>query len=334
LDDYATTVVTVPCGIALFAKRDGPPPPKAWVARGFNVQRWTELPRGGHFPALEEPELLVEDIRSFSGPYADADTLMQTSIFLQAALNGDSVHPAAPRTPAAMAEAARASVDACAHSVHVHAFDDSGRETLDGAACAKVLRAIRALCPETPISLTTSAAIVASPKERFRIVEAWHEMPDLVTANQGEPGIVELCELLLSRGVAVEAGLLSVEDARAFVRSGLGGRCRRVLIEPLDADPDVALQHAAEMEDIVVSAGLPAAAGLPAVAGITLEQVHHGYGIACWAVNRRALERGHGIRTGLEDVTLLPDGTPARDNADLVAAAAHLIRMHLRPSRP
>jgi uncharacterized protein (DUF849 family) len=74
------------------------------------------------------------------------------------------------------------------------------------------------------------------------------------------------------------------------------------------------------MEDIVVSAG------------ITLEQVHHGYGMACWAVNRRGLDRGHGIRTGLEDITLLPDGKPARDNADLVAAAAGLIRAHVRAS--
>jgi len=240
--------------------------------------------------------------------------MMQTTIFLQAALNGDSIHPATPRTPAAIAEAARAAVDAGAQSVHVHAFDDAGRETLEGAACAKVLRAIRVRCPETPISLTTSAAIVGDPGERFRIVEAWGEMPDLVTANQGEPGIGELCELLLSRGVGIEAGLLSSEDARAFVVSGLAGRCRRVLIEPLDADPDAAVHHAAQMEDIVVSAG------------ITLEQVHHGYGLACWAVNRRGLDRGHGIRTGLEDITLLPDGRPARDNADLVAAAARLIR--------
>lgn len=242
---------------------------------------------------------------------------MQTTIFLQAALNGDSAHPAAPRTPAAIAEAARAAVDVGAQSVHVHAFDDAGRETLEGAACAKVLRAIRVRCPETPISLTTSAAIVGDPAERFRIVEAWGEMPDLVTANQGEPGIVELCELLLSRGVGIEAGLLSSEDARAFVFSGFAGRCRRVLIEPLDADPEAAVHHAAQMEDIVVSAG------------ITLEQVHHGYGPACWAVNRRALDRGHGIRTGLEDITLLPDGRPARDNADLVAAAARLIRAHV-----
>ena len=241
---------------------------------------------------------------------------MQTSIFLQAALNGDRIHPAAPRNPTAIAKAARASVDAGAQSVHVHAFDDAGQQTLDGVACAKVLHAIRALCTDTPISLTTSAAIVQDPEERFRIVEAWQKMPDLVTANQGEPGIVELCELLLSRGVDIEAGLLSIDDARAFVLSGLASRCRRVLIEPLDADPDAAVQHAARMEDIVVSAG------------ITLEQVHHGEGIACWAVNRHALDRGHGIRTGLEDVALLPDGEQARDNADLVATAARMIRAH------
>ncbi len=242
---------------------------------------------------------------------------MRTTVFLQAALNGDRIHPAAPRNPTAIAEAARAAVDAGAQSVHVHAFDDAARETLEGAACAKVLRAIRSLCPESPISLTTSAAIVGEPRERFRIVEAWEEMPDLVTANQGEPGIVELCELLLSRGVGIEAGLLSIEDARAFVRSGLAGRCRRVLIEPLDANPHAAVQHSARMEDLVMSAG------------ITLPQVHHGYGMACWAVNQRGLERGHGIRTGLEDITLLPDGKQARDNADLVAAALRLIGAHL-----
>ena len=150
---------------------------------------------------------------------------MQTTVFLQAALNGDRVHPGAPRHPTAIAEAARAALDAGAQSVHVHAFDDAGRETLEGAACARVLRAIRAICPESPISLTTSAAIVGDPRERFSTVEAWDDMPDHVTANQGEPGIVELCELLLSRGVAIEAGLLSIEDARAFVRSGLARRC-------------------------------------------------------------------------------------------------------------
>jgi uncharacterized protein (DUF849 family) len=242
---------------------------------------------------------------------------MQRNTFLQVALNGDRIHPAAPRTATAIADAARAAVDAGAHSVHVHAFDDAGQETLDGAACARVLRAIRARCAATPISLTTSASIVADPGERFEMVAAWEELPDLVTANQGEAGIVELCESLLSRGVEIEAGLLCAGDARAFVQSGLARRCRRVLIEPLDSDRDAALAHAAAMEDIVLSAG------------ITLEQVHHGFGIACWAVNARGLARGHGIRTGFEDITLLPDGTEARDNAALVSAAVRMIRAHV-----
>ena len=186
-------------------------------------------------------------------------------------------------------------------------------------SCAQVLHAVRALCPGIPVSLTTSATIVPDPNERLRIVAAWQEFPDLVTVNQGEPGILELCEFLLSRGVALEAGLLTLADAHAFVRSGLAPRCRRVLIEPLDADPATALNHAAAMEDTLLAAG------------IDLEQVHHGEGIACWAVNRRALERGHGIRTGVEDVTVLPDGSPAKDNAALVTAAAHLIRNCPRP---
>lgn len=239
--------------------------------------------------------------------------------FLQAALNGDSAHPATPRTPAAIADAARRAVDAGAHSVHVHAFDAAGRETLGGAACAEVLRAIRRTSPGTPVSLTTSAAIVRDPEERLRLVAAWQALPDLVSANQGEPGIVELSELLRSRGVGIEAGLLTIDDARAFVRSGLAPRCRRVLVEPLDLDTATALSHAAAIEDILLTAG------------IALEQVHHGYGPACWAVNRRALARGHGIRTGLEDITLLPDGSSALDNTALVAAAAGLIQAHLRP---
>lgn len=56
--------VSVPCAIARFPK-EAPFPPREFVERGYNVQRWTEMPRGGHFAAIEEPLLLAEDIRSF-----------------------------------------------------------------------------------------------------------------------------------------------------------------------------------------------------------------------------------------------------------------------------
>jgi microsomal epoxide hydrolase len=57
----------VPAGFALFPK-DLSHPPREWAERFFNVQRWTEMPKGGHFAAMEEPELLAEDIRAFFRP--------------------------------------------------------------------------------------------------------------------------------------------------------------------------------------------------------------------------------------------------------------------------
>lgn len=234
---------------------------------------------------------------------------------VQACLNGsrtDAEHPAVPRTPAEIARAARAAVDAGASVLHVHAFDDAGAETLAAEPCAAVLRALRAACPGVPVSLTTSADIEPDPEARHALVASWTELPELVTANQGEPGIVALCEQLIARGVGIEAGLLAVEDAPAFVASGLAGRCARVLMEPLGEDPAQAVAEAAEMERVVRDAG------------IGLEQIHHGDQLASWAVMRRAYERGYGTRAGIEDMTVLPDGSPAPDNAALVRAAVAL----------
>ncbi len=57
----------VPAGFAMFPK-DLSHPPREWAERFYDVQRWTELPRGGHFAALEEPHLLADEIRAFFRP--------------------------------------------------------------------------------------------------------------------------------------------------------------------------------------------------------------------------------------------------------------------------
>ncbi len=58
--------VEVPTGCALFPEELLSWPPRSYVERIYNVTHWTEMPRGGHFAAMEEPELLVEDIRAFA----------------------------------------------------------------------------------------------------------------------------------------------------------------------------------------------------------------------------------------------------------------------------
>ena len=56
--------VDVPTGVAIFPK-EILFTPRLWAEGGFNIVRWTMMPRGGHFAALEEPELLVDDVRAF-----------------------------------------------------------------------------------------------------------------------------------------------------------------------------------------------------------------------------------------------------------------------------
>ncbi len=65
--DFLKERIEIPVGMAVFPK-DFVPPPREWVERRLNVERWTGMPRGGHFTAMEEPELLAEDIREFFRP--------------------------------------------------------------------------------------------------------------------------------------------------------------------------------------------------------------------------------------------------------------------------
>lgn len=55
----------VPLGVAIFP-RDPGQPVRRFAERGFpNIVQWTEFDRGGHFAAMEQPNLLVGDLRSF-----------------------------------------------------------------------------------------------------------------------------------------------------------------------------------------------------------------------------------------------------------------------------
>ena len=61
--------VRVPTAVASFTKQfafEGEPP-REWAERLYNVQRWSPMPRGGHFAPVEEPELLARDIAAFFG---------------------------------------------------------------------------------------------------------------------------------------------------------------------------------------------------------------------------------------------------------------------------
>ena len=58
--------VEVPTAAALFPAELLSWPPRSYAERIYNIKQWTEMPQGGHFAALEQPDLLIEDIRTFA----------------------------------------------------------------------------------------------------------------------------------------------------------------------------------------------------------------------------------------------------------------------------
>jgi microsomal epoxide hydrolase len=59
--EAATAILVTPGDITI-------PPPREFIESAFNLQRWTRLPAGGHFPAFEEPQAFIDDVREFFRP--------------------------------------------------------------------------------------------------------------------------------------------------------------------------------------------------------------------------------------------------------------------------
>jgi uncharacterized protein (DUF849 family) len=235
---------------------------------------------------------------------------------IKACLNGNRpklVHEGVPVTPEELAEDARRVVAAGAGALHVHPRDSDGRETLDSAACGRALETIRESVPEIPVGISTAAWIEPCTEQRLDAVASWTVLPDFASVNVFEEGAEELCNALAARHIGIEAGIWRLEDAETFVDGNLAPLCLRVLIEAQEAESATAVAAAVQMDALLDGAH------------IRVPRVWHGEGISTWAVIAAALERGRDIRVGLEDTLVLPDGTPAASNAELVATAFGLV---------
>ena len=246
-------------------------------------------------------------------------------MLIQACLNGATTreeHPAVPLTPAELSAEARSAAAAGAQAFHLHPRDPHGAQTLQQS---HVLAAVAAVRDTTglPVGVTTGIWTVdGDTGRRMSLVADWTgpHRPDYASINVNEPGTDALADLLTGLGIAIEAGVWTVDDARSLGESTFGGRVLRVLLEPVDRSPDGAVATAAAT-----------AAELTRL-GITAPQVHHGYGLATWDVIRAAVAMGQDFRVGLEDTTVLPDGRVAAGNGELVAAAVRLAGESAGPS--
>lgn len=240
-------------------------------------------------------------------------------VLVQAALNGGTTraeHSAVPLTPDELAAQARAAAEAGAGALHLHPRDASGAQTLEPEHVLAAVAATRA-ATGLPVGVTTGIwAVDGDVARRLALVARWvgADRPDYASINVNEPGTEDLADLLTSLGIEIEAGVWTPEDARLLGAAAFRGRILRVLMEPVSRTPAVA-----------VASATAAAAELTRL-GVSVRQVHHGYDLATWDVMRAAVAMGQDIRVGLEDTTVLPDGSAATGNGDLVAAATRLVR--------
>jgi uncharacterized protein (DUF849 family) len=230
---------------------------------------------------------------------------------LKTCLNGGlrrDQQPAVPITPAELAADAVRCAAAGATHVHVHPRDPDGRETLHPIATAEAVAALRRAHPDLPVGVSTGAWIEPDPAARVAAIRSWSVLPDFASVNVHEEGAHDVAAALHERGIGVEAGIWRPEAVAAYRAWRVP--CLRVLLECMEPDPAEAIANAHRM-----LAELPASR--PSV-------LLHAEGPATWAVLADAVRLGLDTRIGLEDTQALPDGSPAPDNAELVAAAVAL----------
>jgi uncharacterized protein (DUF849 family) len=223
-------------------------------------------------------------------------------MLLQAALNGPFTkddHPLMPITAAELARDAKACVEVGAGAIHMHPRDGDGRESLGAALIDATVREVRAACG-VPVGVSTGAWIEPDLERRLELISAWSE-PDYASVNVSEEGWQRVVRALRERGIGVEAGVWTPQDARALTESGLAGDLTRILIEPVEADPAGAVALVAAISD-----------------QLTGPILQHGDGAATWVLLEDAIRHGFDTRIGLED-------TLEADNPALIRRAMNLI---------
>jgi 3-keto-5-aminohexanoate cleavage enzyme len=259
------------------------------------------------------------------------------AVIITAALTGPIAtkedNPALPTTPTEIAVSAQGAYEAGAAIVHVHLRDEQGHPTADLGIARATVEAIRGICPEVIIQLSTGAGLEVPYEDRMQIVEARPAMATLntctMTFGTGEfrnPPIQmrQLAARMLELGVKPELEVYDtghLDMALVLLREGL-------LAEPLQVSFVMG-----------VRGGMPAHPALLAYLVDRLPPETNwqviGVGRANLPMTTIGLAMGGNARTGLEDTLMLDKGVLASSNAELVERLGGVARMlHRDPVAP
>lgn len=232
-----------------------------------------------------------------------------------------SDHPSVPLTIPEIAQAAFNCFHAGADSLHLHVRKADGAHSLDASLYKEAISAVKELVPDMPIQITTECAGIFDVPVQFQCLTS--VMPDAASISVREiarddsfaPSIYGFCA---DAKIKVQHILYDVEDvallnewyAKDWVPLDMGS----VIFVLGQYQPMIPAQPENLAPFLDVSNGL------------ALDWAICAFGQHELACAEAALRLGGNIRIGFENNILLPDGSPAKDNAQTVALAAALIK--------
>lgn len=196
---------------------------------------------------------------------------------------------------------------------HIHCYDKNGNESLKPEDVNNLVTKVKNISSDIQIGISSGVWIEPDFEKRKSYIKAWQNIPDFTSVNMIEDNAIEISNLLISKGVLVEAGLNEKKAAEIFVESRLSEGCCRILIEPESEVFESAIQTVNEIEIILN------------LNKIKIPRLLHGFNSVSWDMLREAYKRGYDSRIGMEDTIYLENGNKVKSNLEIIQDANKII---------
>jgi len=197
---------------------------------------------------------------------------------------------------------------------HIHCYDKKGNESLKPEDVNNLVALVKSISHEIQIGISSGDWIEPDLAKRKSYIKAWLHLPDFISVNMIEEDAIEISELLISKGVKIEAGLNEKKAAEIFVESGLYKNCFRILIEPEPEKLKEAIECIDEIEEVLDRNG------------VEVPRLLHGFNSVSWDILREAKRRGYDSRIGMEDTIYMENGEGVKSNLELINYAQKILK--------
>jgi uncharacterized protein (DUF849 family) len=194
---------------------------------------------------------------------------------------------------------------------HIHCYNENGIESLEPGDVERLVSSVKEISQGIQIGISTGDWIEPNLSGRSQLINSWKIIPDFVSVNMIEDNVIDICNVLIKKGVMIEAGLNEKKAAEIFMKSGIDEHCVRVLIEPESENYEEAIVTVNEIERVL--------------GGNQLPRLLHGFNKASWPLLREAKKREYGARMGMEDTIYNETGDVVQSNFELIKAAHRII---------